>query len=98
MTDCNGKGLPREAATGRWNGMQGRLDRESDWKWEWESVNGIVKGKLQKTGAGRDCNWGSFCFWGCKFNYGKKAVVTTRWLWGSGNNGYGSNCTGGGDQ
>ena len=33
-TDCNGKGLPREAATGRWNGMQGRLDRESDWKLE----------------------------------------------------------------
>ena len=25
-TDCNGKGLPREAATGRWNGRQGRLD------------------------------------------------------------------------
>ena len=46
-TDCNGKGLPLEAATGRWNGpgMQGRLDRESDWKLEWESVNGRVKGK-----------------------------------------------------
>ena len=80
-TDCNGKGLPLEAATGRWNGpgRQVRLDRESDWKLEWESVNGRVKGKLQK--PGEIATGGRFCFWECKFNYGKKAVVTTRWLW-----------------
>lgn len=83
-TDCNGKGLPLEAATGRWNGRQGRLDRESDWKLEWESVNGIVKGKLQKTGAGRDCNWGKILFLGVQVQLREEsgrnyAVVVGKW-------------------
>ena len=85
-TDCNGKGLPLEAATGRWNGpgRQGRLDRESDWKLEWESVNGKVKGKLQKTGAGRDCNWGKILFLGVQVQLPEEsgrdyAVVVGKW-------------------
>ena len=83
-THCNAKGLPREAATGRWNGMQGRLDRESDWKLEWESVNGRVKGKLQKTGAGRDCNWGEILFLGVQVQLQEEsgrnyAVVVGKW-------------------
>ena len=93
-TDCNGKGLPLEAATVRWNRRQGRRDRENDRELEMGKCELEGARKLQKTGARRDCNWERFSlfFFGGegKFNYGKKAVVTTRWLWGSGKNGYAS--------
>ena len=72
-TDCNRKGLPLEAATGRWNGRQGGLDRESDWKLEWESVNGRVKGKLQKTGDDERLQLGEdFVSGGASSTTGKK--------------------------
>ena len=64
----------------------GKCERES----ERETAENWSRERLQLGGY--------FVSGGPKFNYGKKAVVTTRWLWGSGNNGYGSNCTGGGDQ
>ena len=79
MTDYNGKVLLLEAATGRWNGRQGRLDMESNRKLEWESVNGRVNGKLQKTGAGRDCNGEKLLFLGLRESNCNYAVVVGKW-------------------